>query len=62
MPAMDQNQPETPARWLERQYDEQAARMADPAGRSTEEWAARAERILAGLRSEPGSLTAVSAT
>ena len=35
MSAMDENQPETPAQWLERQYDEQAARMAGPSGRSS---------------------------
>ncbi len=54
MSAMDENQPETPAQWLERQYDEQAACMAEPSGRSTEEWAARAERVLAGLKERAG--------
>ena len=51
---MDENQPETPVQWLERQYDEQAARMAEPSGRSTEEWAAQAERILAELKERAG--------
>jgi len=54
MSAMDENQPETPAHWLERQYDEQAARMAGPSGRSSGKWAAQAERILAGLKERAG--------
>ena len=54
MSAMDENQPETPAQWLERQYDEQAASTAEPSGRSAEERAAQAERILAGLKERAG--------
>jgi hypothetical protein len=51
---VDENQPETPAQWLERQYDQQAARMAEPSGRSAEERAAQAERILAGMKEQAG--------
>ena len=38
------------------QYDEQAASTAEPSGRSAEERAAQAERILAGLKEPAGSL------
>ena len=66
MSAMDENQPETPAQWLERQYDEQAACMAEKLGgpERIEEWAAQAERILAGLKERAGrrALMAASAT
>ncbi len=54
MSAMDENKPETPAQWLERQYDEQAACTAEPSGWSAEEWAAQGERILTGLRERAG--------